>query len=114
VIAGAPLQRGRRRDGENSNIEDYYGVDEKGENDQDSEDDESYEIDQGPNPAEQYGLQVKRLSAGSKNGGINALNQPRISPSLEKYKNMARKIKTGVAHVSNSPIKEVSLTKIKA
>lgn len=42
------------------------------------------------------------------------MNQPRISPSLEKYKNMARKIKTGVANVSNSPIKEVSLTKIKA
>lgn len=48
------MQRGRRRDG-NDNSEDYYGVDAK-EDQADSEDEESYEIDQGPNPAEQYGL----------------------------------------------------------
>jgi hypothetical protein len=72
---------------------------------EDSEDDESYEIDQGPSPAEQYGLQVKRLSAGSNN---QIMTQPRLSASLEKYKKMARNIKTGVANVSQSPIKEVS------
>ena len=32
---------------------------------------------------------------------------PRISPSLEKYKIMARKIKSGIADLSSSPIREL-------
>jgi hypothetical protein len=32
---------------------------------------------------------------------------PRISPSLEKYKIMARKIKSGIAEVKDSPIREL-------
>lgn len=61
----------------------------------------------GPTPAEQYGLLIKRDGSNQSRGGTAQL---RVSPSLEKYKQIARNMKFNlIPGGASSPIKELQM-----